>query len=52
MAATLGVPFVLVLSGVAGPGDEPVDPAPLLVAADLATAVAELVPTEPVRARL
>jgi glycerol 3-phosphatase-2 len=41
LAAALGWPFVLVLSGVAGrPGEEPVpDPAPPVVAADLASAV-------------
>jgi 4-nitrophenyl phosphatase len=52
LAAALGVPFVLVLSGVAGPGDEPTDPPPALVAADLAEAVAELVPTGGARTRL
>jgi 4-nitrophenyl phosphatase len=49
LATALGVGFVLVMSGVAGPGDVPTDPAPTLVAADLAEAVAELVPVEPVR---
>ena len=52
MAAALGVPFVLVLSGVAGPDDAPAVPPPALIAADLAAAVAELAATEPVRARL
>jgi 4-nitrophenyl phosphatase len=44
-AAALGVPFALVLSGIAGTaGEEPVpDPAPAFVAADLGALVPELV---------
>jgi HAD superfamily hydrolase (TIGR01450 family) len=44
-AAALGVPFALVLSGIAGmAGEEPVpDPAPAFVAADLGTLVPEIV---------
>ena len=44
-AAALGVPFALVLSGIAGTaGEEPVpDPAPAFVAADLAALAPELV---------
>jgi glycerol 3-phosphatase-2 len=42
-AATLGVPFVLVHSGVTGAHD-PVDPAPDLAVADLAAAVDHLLP--------
>ncbi len=44
-AAVLGVPFALVLSGIAGsPGEEPVpDPAPAFVAADLGALAPELV---------
>ncbi len=44
-ASALGVPFALVLSGIAGPtGEEPVpDPAPAFVAADLAALVPQLV---------
>jgi HAD superfamily hydrolase (TIGR01450 family) len=38
-ARALGWRFALVLSGVTGPGDLPVDPAPAVVAADLATLV-------------
>jgi 4-nitrophenyl phosphatase len=52
LAAALGVRFVLVLSGVAGGDDVGLDPPPALVAADLAEAVAELVPPDPVRAHL
>jgi glycerol-1-phosphatase len=38
-ARALGWRFALVLSGVTGPGDLPVDPTPAVVAADLATLV-------------
>jgi 4-nitrophenyl phosphatase len=41
-ALALGYRFVLVLSGVTGAGDLPVDPTPELVAEDLAAAVAAL----------
>ena len=51
MAAALGVPFVLVLTGVTTHDDLPVDPAPAVVAADLAEAVATLARTESIRAR-
>lgn len=40
LARNLGARFILVLSGVTGQGDLPVDPAPDLVTADVATAVA------------
>lgn len=51
LARALGVPFVLVLSGVAGPDDPDEALEPTLVAPDLGRAVTELVPAEPVRAR-
>ncbi|MGH9150029.1 MAG: HAD-IIA family hydrolase [Acidimicrobiales bacterium] len=41
LARRLGVPFALVLSGVTGPGDLPVDPEPDEVAADLQALVAQ-----------
>ncbi len=41
-AVQLGYRFLLVLSGVTGPGDLPVEPVPAAVAADLAAAVALL----------
>jgi 4-nitrophenyl phosphatase len=49
LAAALGWPFALVLSGVAGsPGEEPVpDPPPAFVAADLAHLVPELIAAYP-----
>ncbi|MDW3218781.1 MAG: HAD-IIA family hydrolase [Acidimicrobiales bacterium] len=42
-AATLGYDFALVLTGVVGPADLPVEPAPQFVAADLATLVDQLI---------
>lgn len=52
LAEALGVPFVLVLTGVTDAGAEPTDPPPALVAADLAAAVVDRLPTGTVRARL
>jgi ribonucleotide monophosphatase NagD (HAD superfamily) len=50
LAAALGWPFALVLSGVAGsPGDEPIpDPAPPFVAADCAELAPALIAAFPV----
>jgi 4-nitrophenyl phosphatase len=45
-ASALGVPFALVLSGVTGPDDLPVEPVPELIADDLAALVAELLATD------
>ncbi len=45
LADQLGVPFALVLSGVTGPDQVPVDPAPAAVAPDLATLVSRVVDT-------
>ncbi len=39
LAEQLGIPFALVLSGVTRPNEGPIDPAPSVVAADLATLV-------------
>ncbi|MGH9064282.1 MAG: HAD hydrolase-like protein, partial [Acidimicrobiales bacterium] len=41
LAERMGVPFALVLSGVTPAGHGPVDPVPLVEAADLSTLVAQ-----------